>query len=69
MALAIALVPGDRLRMAKRADRTDRFCRPSLQVLAANPQLIPPDFDFNDSWPSAGCPGLPACAVRGFGIA
>jgi hypothetical protein len=45
----IALSPADRLRMAKLGDRTDRFCRTSLQMLAANPQLIPPNLDLNDA--------------------
>jgi hypothetical protein len=35
--------------MAKPGNRTDRFCGVTLQMLAANPQLIPPNIDLNDA--------------------
>lgn len=44
-----AFTPADKARMVKLGDRSEAFCRQSLQMLADNPQIIPPNIDVADA--------------------
>ena len=39
----IALRPGERRELYKMGDKSEMFCRQTLNVLAANPQIVPPN--------------------------
>ena len=39
----IALQPGQRRELYKMGDKSEMFCRQTLNVLAANPQIVPPN--------------------------
>lgn len=41
----IALDPVKRRRLHKRGDKSEAFCRLAVDVLMANPQILPPTFD------------------------
>ena len=43
----IALQPAQRRELYKMGDKSETFCRQTLALLAANPQMVPP----NLGWP------------------
>jgi len=45
----IALKPGQRRDLYKMGDKSEAFCRQTLSVLAANPQIIPPNLDLAEA--------------------
>jgi hypothetical protein len=49
LTVLIALQPDERLRLAKLGDKSEAFCRQSLQMLTDNPQILPPNIDVPDA--------------------
>ena len=45
----IALQPSQRRDLLKMGDKSEVFCRQTLAVLAANPQIIPPSLDLAEA--------------------
>ena len=45
----IALQPAQRRDLYKMGDKSETFCRQTLAVLAANPQIIPPSLNLNEA--------------------
>src|SRR5687768_5256274 len=45
----IALQPGQRRELYKMGDKSEMFCRQTLNVLAANPQIVPPNLGLTEA--------------------
>jgi len=45
----IALQPGQRRELYKMGDKSEAFCRQTLGVLAANPQIVPPSVNIAEA--------------------
>lgn len=45
----VALAPGMKRRMPSLGERSEALCRQALQMLSANPQLVPPNVDVGDA--------------------
>ena len=45
----IALQPAQRRELYKMGDKSETFCRQTLAVLAANPQIVPPSLDLAEA--------------------
>src|SRR4249919_61438 len=45
----IALQPGQRRELYKMGDKSEAFCRQTLSVLAANPQMVPPNLGLSEA--------------------
>lgn len=45
----VALTNVDKRRAAKLGEKSEHFCRQTLQMLAENPQVVPPNLDLADA--------------------
>ncbi|HEY4583534.1 MAG TPA: hypothetical protein VIG88_11850 [Lysobacter sp.] len=45
----VALTPQQRRELAKMGDKSEAFCRQALQLLDANPQIVPPSLGLSEA--------------------